>query len=68
MGCGWVKLTSSTNPDPDPNPDPEPDPDPDPNPNPNPNQEGLKTPALLVGNLGYAIATPLALLFYSCLM
>ena len=30
--------------------------------------EGLKTPALLVGNLGYAIATPLALLFYSCLM
>ena len=27
--------------------------------------EGLKTPALLVGNLGYAIATPLALLFYS---
>lgn len=27
--------------------------------------EGLKTPALLVGNLGYAIATPLALLFYN---
>ena len=29
--------------------------------------EGLKTPALLVGNLGYAVATPLAILMFSCL-
>ena len=29
--------------------------------------EGLKTPALLVGNLGYAVATPLAILMFRCL-
>lgn len=29
--------------------------------------EGLVTPALLVGNLGYALATPIALLLYRCL-